>query len=450
MSPTTTTGGPARTVRPTRRTWSGAHRWTPAREVRPGSADEVAAAVAGAAAEGLRVRAIGAGHSFSPVAATDGVQLDLERMSGLTRVDHATGRVRVLAGTPLHQLGPLLGAHGLALANMGDIDRQSVGGALSTSTHGTGLGFTGYAGMVTGLRLATAEGALRWVDADHEPEVFEAARVSLGALGVIVEAELQCVPAFLLQAREQAEPLADVVPAFVERCRAADHLEFYWFPGTDVALTKENTRLPLGAGVDPVGAFRSTVMDGLLANGLYGLMCRAGARAPRIVPALNRVSAWGVDQRTYRDVSHRVFVADRSVRFREMEYALPLEAFEEAFAGLQDVTRDLARRGDLPSFPVEVRAAAADDVWLSTAHGRESVYIAVHRWHGEDPTAYFRACEEVFAGLGGRPHWGKEHTRDAAWVERAYPRFADFRAVRDAVDPGRVFGSDHLERVFGA
>ncbi|WP_248123915.1 hypothetical protein [Micrococcus lacusdianchii] len=133
-----------------------------------------------------------------------------------------------------------------------------MGGALSTSTHGTGLGLTGYAGMVTGLRLATADGALHWVDAEHEPELFEAARVRLGSPGVIVEAELQCVP------------------AFAERSRTADHLEFYWFPGTDVALTKENTRRPLGDGVDPVGTFRSTVMDGLLTNGHYGLMCRAG------------------------------------------------------------------------------------------------------------------------------------------------------------------------------
>ena len=152
----------------------------------------------------------------------------------------------------------------------------AVGGALSTSTHGTGLGLTGYAGMVTGLRLATADGALHWVDAEHEPELFEAARVRLGSPGVIVEAELQCVPAFLLEAREQVEPLADVVPAFAERSRTADHLEFSWFPGTDVALTKENTRRPLGDGVDPVGTFRSTVMDGLLTNGHYGLMCRAG------------------------------------------------------------------------------------------------------------------------------------------------------------------------------
>lgn len=181
-----------------------------------------------------------------------------DHLARIAAVDHATGRVRVLAGTLLHQLGPLVGAHGLALANMGDIDRQSVGGALSTSTHGTGLGLTGYAGMVTGLRLATADGALHWVDAEHEPELFEAARVRLGSPGVIVEAELQCVP------------------AFAERSRTADHLEFYWFPGTDVALTKENTRRPLGDGVDPVGTFRSTVMDGLLTNGHYGLMCRAG------------------------------------------------------------------------------------------------------------------------------------------------------------------------------
>ena len=199
-----------------------------------------------------------------------------DHLARIAAVDHATGRVRVLAGTLLHQLGPLVGAHGLALANMGDIDRQSVGGALSTSTHGTGPGLTGYAGMVTGLRLATADGALHWVDAEHEPELFEAARVRLGSPGVIVEAELQCVPAFLLEAREQVEPLADVVPAFAERSRTADHLEFSWFPGTDVALTKENTRRPLGDGVDPVGTFRSTVMDGLLTNGHYGLMCRAG------------------------------------------------------------------------------------------------------------------------------------------------------------------------------
>lgn len=433
-----------------RTTWSGSAYWTPAETARPGSVAEVADVVRRAAAAGRRVKPIGAGHSFSPIAVTDGVQLELDALSGLTGVDRATGRVRALAGTPLHRLGPLLGAHGLALANMGDIDRQSLAGALSTSTHGTGLGFTGYGGMVTGLRLVTADGAVRWLDARTEPELFQAARVGLGALGVVVEAEIQAVPAFLLRAEERSEPLEDVVASFVERSRAADHLEFYWFPGTSVALTKENTRLPLGSGLDPVPPLRAAVMDRILANGLFEATCRLGARVPRLVPALNAAAARGVDRRTYTDVSHRVFVADRAVRFREMEYALPLERFTEAFTGLRALLADRARGGDPVSFPVEVRTAAADDVWLSTAHGRESVYLAVHRYHREDPADCFRAVEELFLGLGGRPHWGKEHTRDAAWAAEAYPRFGDFLAQRDAVDPGRVFANDHLNRVLGA
>lgn len=435
---------------PARRTWSGGHAWSPAREARPESVPELADVVGAAAQAGLRVKPIGAGHSFSPIAATDGVQLDLSALSGLSAVDREGGRVRVLAGTPLHQLGPLLGAHGPALANMGDIDRQSVGGALSTATHGTGLGFTGYGGMVTGLRLVTADGAVRWADADHEPDLFQAARVGLGALGIITEVELRTVPAFLLHARERSEPLDAVVESFVERSRAAEHLEFSWFPGTDLALTKENTRLPLTAGIDPMDPVRTAVMDEFLSHGVFGGMCRLGARAPRLVPLLNQVSARGVDQRTYTDVSYRVFVAERAVRFREMEYAVPLERFEEAFAGLRRIAAERAAAGDAVSFPVEVRTVAADDVWLSTAHGRESAYLAVHRYHREDPTAYFAAAEELLVSLGGRPHWGKEHDRDAEWAARAYPRFADFTAQRDAVDPGRVFANPYLERVLGA
>lgn len=449
MSVPSTPAAPSRRAL-VRTTWSGAHSWTPAETALPGSVEEVADVVGRAAAAGRRVKPIGAGHSFTAIAATDGVQVDLAGLSGLTGLDAQTGRVRVLAGTPLHQLGPLLGAHGLALANMGDIDRQTVGGAFSTSTHGTGLGFTGYGAMVTGLTLVTADGAVRRLDARTEPALFQAARVGLGALGVIVEAEVQAVPAFLLRAQEQAEPLDDVVASFVERSRAADHLEFYWFPGTDVALTKHNTRLPLGSGTAPVSALRAAVMDRWIANGAFEAMSRIGALVPRTVPALTRLAARGVDRRTYTDVSHRVFVADRAVRFREAEYALPLERFEEAFAGLREITRERAAAGDPVSFPVEVRTAAADDVWLSTAHGRDSVYLAVHRYHREDPTAYFAAVQELFTGLGGRPHWGKEHGLDAAWAAGSYPRFADVIAQRDAVDPDRVFANAHLDRVLGA
>lgn len=432
------------------RNWGSCETWSPSATVRPEGLDELTSVVAQTAARGGRVKPIGAGHSFSPIAATDDVQLDLGALSGLTQVDRDAGRVRARAGTHLYALGPLLGAHGLALANMGDIDRQTVGGAISTSTHGTGLRYTGYAGMVTGLELLTADGTLRWVDAAHEPELFEAARVSLGALGVITEAEFTVCESFLLRAEEQAEPIEETVARFEERSRAADHHEFYWFPGTGLGLTKTNTRLPLGADLDPLPPLRTRLMDGVLANGVYELMCRLGAAAPRTVAALNRLSCRGVDRRTYTDVSYNVFVADRSVRFKEMEYALPLEAFEQAFEGLREINAAMFRDGRGVSFPVEVRTAAADDVWLSTAHGRESVYIAVHRYHREDHTEYFREVEDLFVSLGGRPHWGKMHTRDAAWAAQAYPHHADWCRVRDAVDPQRVFTNRYVERLFGA
>ena len=433
----------------TSRNWSGSHTWSPSATVRPAGLDELACVVAEAAAHGGRLKPIGAGHSFSPIAATDGVQLDLGALRGITAVDREAGRVRVRTGTSLYELGPLLGAHGLALANMGDIDRQTVGGAISTSTHGTGLGHTGYSGMVTGLQLLTADGSLRWVDAQHEPELFEAARVSLGALGVVTEVELAVCESFLLRAEERAEPLEETLARFEERSRAADHHEFYWFPGTDLGLTKTNTRLPLGSGLAPLPPLRTKVMDGLLANGAYALVCRLGHAVPRTVGALNRACARGLDQRTFTDVSYRVFVADRSVRFKEMEYALPLEHVQEAFAGLREICASLFRDGRGVSFPVEVRTTAADDVWLSTAHGRESAYIAVHRYHREDPTAYFREVEDLFVSLGGRPHWGKMHTRDAAWAAQAYPRYEDWRAVRDTVDPQRVFTNPYVDRLFG-
>lgn len=430
-------------------TWSRTASWTPWQMVRPETEEQLRDIVADAAQNHRSVKPIGAAHSFSDIAATDGVQVDLGALHGLTAVDPDTRRVRVRAGTPLHALGPALSAHGLALANMGDIDQQTLGGALSTSTHGTGLGFTGYSAMVTALRLLTADGNLRWVDAAHEPELFAAARVSLGALGVITEVELQTVPSFLLHAAERSEPIDRVVAEFVQRSRDNDHHEFYWFPGTDAALTKTNTRLPLASGIDPLPRLRTHVMDELLANRAFDLSCRVGGRWPAAVPALSRLANLLADRREYTDVSHRVFVANRTVPFWETEYALPLERFEEAFEGLRRIHHNLAAAGRAVGFPFEVRTASADDVWLSTAHGRDSVYFAIHQYRSVDPEEYFRAGEELFLSLGGRPHWGKMNRVDAAWAAEAYPRFADVVAQRDRVDPERVFANDYTRRVLG-
>ena len=412
----------------------------------PADETEVSAVLRRAASAGLPVRPMGAGHSFTPIAATDGISLRLDRMSGLRRVEVDSGRVTLGAGTRLRDLPALLEPYGLALENMGDIDHQSIAGAISTGTHGTGAGFTGLAGQVVGLRIALADGSVVDCSSVERPELFEAARVGLGAFGVLTEVTVQCVPAFLLEANEHPEPLDAVLDGFAERMTAADHVEFYWFPHTDTALVKANRRLPLDAERSPVPRWRSLIDDELLANGVFAGTCLAGTVAPRVVPAVNRVAAHLVSDRSYTDLSHRVFTAPRRVRFREMEYALPREELPDVLRAIRTLIS--ASRWRI-SFPLEIRVAAADDVWLSTAYRRPTAYVAVHRYHREPFAEYFTAVEDLFLGVTGRPHWGKLHTRDADYLRLAYPRFDDALRVRAEVDPGGLFANPYLDRVLG-
>src|SRR6185312_15210201 len=316
----------------------------------------------------------------------------------------------------------------------------------ATGTHGTGAGFTGLAGQVVGLRIALADGSVVDCSAAERVELFEAARIGLGAFGVLTEVTVQCVPAFLLAADEHPEPLDAVLDGFTERMSSADHVEFYWFPHTDTALVKSNRRLPLDAGRNPVPRWRSLVDDELLSNGVFAGTCLAGAVVPRVVPSVNRFAAQLVSDRTYTDLSHRVFTAPRRVRFREMEYAVPREELPDVLRAIRTL---ISARGWRISFPLEIRVAAADDVWLSTAYRRPTAYVAVHRYHREPFAEYFTAVEELFVGVGGRPHWGKLHTRDVEYFRSAYPRFDDVLRVRSAVDPGGLFVNPYLDRVLG-
>lgn len=426
---------------------------TPARIVTPGSEAELASVVARAAASGMRVRAVGAGHSFSNAAETEGVLVSLDRLRGLVRVDAAPDGTSVAvlrAGTRLRELPRILGPHGLALANQGDIDHQSIAGAISTGTHGTGLGFTGLAAMVRSLRLVTAAGDVLDLDANTHPELFDCARLSLGALGIITEVGLACVPAFDLVADEQSMGLGEAIDGFEARSRAVDHTEFFWFPQADRALVKVNRRVAPGEpspDARALGPVRRFVDEEVVNNGMHAVACRLGRAVPRLVVPINRVATGLISGRRYRAASHDVFVSPRRVRFVEMEYGVPL-------ADAAEVLRELRRRieggGWRVSFPIEVRAAAADDVPLSTAYGRETAYIAVHRFIGEPYRAYFAALEPVLVAAGGRPHWGKVSTLGADELAERYPRFGDVVSVRDRLDPDRVFGSPYLERVLGA
>lgn len=426
--------------------WGRSESVRPRRVEFPRTTDAVQRAVVAAAAQGVPVKAVGAGHSFTGIAVAPGVLLDLTDLSGLVSVDVERSRATFRAGTRLHQIPALLAPFGLAMENLGDIDRQSISGAISTGTHGTGARFGGIATQIVGATLVTASGDLLVVSETENPELIPAVALSLGALGILVEITVQCVPAFVLHAVEQPEGLSTVLDDLDARVAAADHFEFYWFPHTDRAMTKTNTRLPESAPRHPLPPVGKWVDDTLVGNGLHQVACSVARAVPATIPPINRLSVklWG--DREFTDLSSKVFATSRSVRFREMEYAVPAENVRSAFDAMRAVVDE---RGWRISFPVEVRFAAADDRWMSTAHGRESGYIAVHRYWREDPTEYFEAVEQVMLDHGGRPHWGKMHTLDAAALRERYPRFDDFTALRDRLDPERLFGNPYLERVLG-
>ncbi|MEE2061185.1 D-arabinono-1,4-lactone oxidase [Rhodococcus artemisiae] len=428
--------------------WARNEHSSPHRFDTPENTGELATVVARAAEQGRRVKAVGAGHSFTGVAVTDGVLLSLDRMTGIeTVLPTATGAlVRVQAGTRLHDLSDQLWALGLALPNLGDIDVQSVAGAISTGTHGTGASFTGLAAQVRAVTTVLTDGSVVECSPDHEPELFEVSRLGIGAFGVLSSVTFDCVSAFRLRAHEAPASLSETLDSLDERLHA-DHFEFYWFPHTEGVLTKTNTRLPGAAPVDPVGRVRGFVDDEILSNGVFNAFQHLGTRVPSLVPGLNSLSSRALAERTYTDRSHRVFASKRRVRFKEMEYAIPVDALPTV---LDEIATWLNRSDVRIGFPIEVRFAAADDVWLSTAHQRDTAYVAVHQFHRGEHREYFSAVEAIAQSVGGRPHWGKLHGLTAAELSRAYPRFDDVLAVRDRVDPQRVFGNAYLQRVLGA
>ncbi|MFE1663908.1 D-arabinono-1,4-lactone oxidase [Microbacterium sp. P02] len=428
------------------RNWGRTARVRPQRVEFPTTPEAVQRAVCAAISRGMHVKAVGAGHSFTGIAVAPGLLLDLTDLSGVVAVDTARSRVRLRAGTRLHRIPGLLAPHGLAMENLGDIDRQSIAGAISTGTHGTGAAFGGIATQIVGATLVTGDGELLTVDETENADLLPAVALGLGALGILVDVTVQCVPAFMMSAVEHPEPVDELLETLDARVAASDHFEFYWFPHTDVALTKTHTRLAGDAMRRPLPRVGKWVDETLLSNGVYRVVCAIGTALPAVIPSFSRVAVTLTGDREYTDASTAVLTQSRTVRFREMEYALPAEDVRPAFEAVRAL---IAERGWRISFPIEVRFARADDLWLSTAHGRATGYIAVHRYWREDPTEYFEAVEQIMREYGGRPHWGKIHGQDAASLRAQYPRFDDFLAVRDRLDPERVFRNRYLDRVLG-
>ena len=426
------------------RNWGRTASANPVHVATPTSVDEVIDVVRLARDRSLTVKPIGAGHSFTSIGATNGIQLDIGALDGVLRVEG--NLVTLGAGTNLYQLPALLAPYGLALANMGDIDRQTIAGATSTGTHGTGRDFGGLATQVRAVTLVTADGSVLRVSATENPDLRQAAFLGLGALGVLVDITIECVPAFLLSAVERPEKFDTVLETWEHRVGSHDHFEFYVWPHTDTVLSKSNQRLAASAERRPVGKFGDWVEDRLVSNYVLAAILNVGRMMPAMTPPINRLAVKVAGNRSYVDHSHEVFVSPRTTRFREMEYAVPFEAVPEI---LRELRALIERKRWTISFPIEVRAAAADDLWLSTASGRPTGYIALHKYFRDDPTEYFAAGEQILKAYDGRPHWGKMHTRDAESLAATYPHHAEFVAVRDRLDPDRLFQNDYLARVLG-
>ncbi|GGQ06228.1 FAD-linked oxidoreductase [Actinomadura coerulea] len=429
---------------PTWQNWAGNQQAAPRRVAAPRTADEVAAAVRSAAGDGLTVRMTGTGHSFTGAAVAEGVLLRPTALTAVRSVDTATGLVTVEAGLPLHAFNRVLEEHGLALANMGDIQEQTVAGALQTATHGTGRDAAGLASQVAALELVLADGTAARCSREERPDLFAAALAGLGALGVVTAITWRTVPAFLLRAQEAPMKWDEVLARVDEFDAANEHFEFYWFPHTEGCLTKRNNRVE-GPG-EPLSKVRHWLDDQFLSNTVFGAVNRVTHRAPAATPFVNGISAKALGARTYSDTSYKVFTSRRTVRFKEQEYAIPREALVPALGELRSL---FAKRDWRISFPIEVRLLPSEDAWLSMAHGRKSAFIAVHVYHRDPHEDYFRGVEDLLTGFDGRPHWGKLHTRDAAYLEKVYPRFGDFRALRDELDPDRRFANPYTRQVFG-
>jgi L-gulonolactone oxidase len=425
--------------------WAGDQRCRPARIVAPRSREELAEAVGAAASAGEKVKVTGSGHSFTEAAMTDATMVRLDALRGVLDADRESGLVRVGAGTVLRDLNQELAALGLGLENMGDIDAQIVAGAISTGTHGTGAGFGNISVRVEGVELVLADGSVRELSAAGDPELLRAARIGIGALGAISTVTLRCFPAFTLRREDSAHQLADVLDRFDELAERNDHFELFTFPYSDRALVLERNRT--AEAPKPKSRVVALLNDVLLENWALEAMAVTGKAMPRTIPALARFAGLVATGTNNQDRSDRIFVNQRNVRFTEMEYAVPRADGPTAVRRVVEWVR--ANRYPV-FFPIEVRVAAGDDASLSTAHERDTAYIAVHQYRGMEWRPYFEAVESIMNDYDGRPHWGKRHFQTAETLAPRYPKWAEFQAARDTLDPGRVFTNEYAERVLGS
>ncbi|MCR8657785.1 D-arabinono-1,4-lactone oxidase [Paenibacillus endoradicis] len=421
--------------------WSGTVNTAPEKIVYPRTIEEVASIVMACSNESKYIRVVGSGHSFSAVAASDQVLMSLDEMQGIVNVNRSEYTATVWAGTKLKLLGELLYAKGLAQVNLGDIDLQTIGGAISTGTHGTGKRLGSISTQVVGITVVNGLGEIMECTEESHPQLFKALQISLGSLGIIVQVKLKLKASYLLGYESMRMQLDNCLPQMSQLAEENRHFEMYWFPYANTCQVKIMNEVNFSTPETPL---RDYFNEHIMENSLFGALSMLCKSMPSLTKTVSRLSASSIPVTTKAAYSHKIYATKRMVRFNEMEYNVPAEA-------LEDVIRDMRKAMDKQNFhvhfPVECRYVASDNIWLSPSYERDSAYIAIHMYRGMPYEQYFNAMEEIFLHYEGRPHWGKMHSLKGTQLQKLYPRWNDFIAIQSEMDPQRILLSPYMQQL---
>lgn len=421
--------------------WAGNLEFHPTQVLAPQSVEEIKAIILKAKQENKNIRTRGTGHSWTGLIATNDLYLHLDNYQGIIEVNEARKMVKAKAGSKLHLFGEEAFKSKLAMENQGDINKQSIAGATSTGTHGTGITLQSVANQISAMTIINARG--EEIVIDESSPYFQAARLSLGSLGIIADLTFKLSEAYKLKENSFAEDFSQSLSGFKSRLKGNRHLEMFFFPVGDWSFTK----MMNVTNEEPTKKnILHTMNEIVLENWLYTQLNRISSGTGRY-KLIDKIMRTFVSPKENVDWSHRAFPTERSFKFMEMEYNLPVEKFETV---MEEVRAAIRKNNFQTLFPIEIRFVKGDPLWLSPAYERDSVYLAVHTYISENYRPYFDCMEEIFQRHGGRPHWGKWHTMKSDKLKIAYPRFNEFLKVRKEFDPDGMFLNDHLIDIFGA
>lgn len=419
--------------------WSGLEKWNPAEILFPDSEEAIQKIVKFALDKKQKIRIIGSGHSFTKLCVTNEILISLDKYQGLVQVDKLTNQATVKGGTKLEKLGKLLHAEGLAMENLGDIDAQSIAGTISTGTHGTGTGFGTISTQVRVIRFVNGLGEIVECSSKSKLELFKSAQVSLGVLGIITQITLQCMPSYKMKMIYEKSSLTEVLKNYKSINQVTRNFELYWMPYTDVVLTKKANLTE--EEVDKIG-INSFFQEYVLENLGFKIFCELAYYFPSKNRWVSAISAKTLSRVVKKAYSYNIYATVRAVRFNEMEYNIPIEAYEEV---MKEIQQSFEKNEFQVHFPIENRFVKGDDIYLSPAFGRDSAYIACHVYSKKKYEGYFQKMEDIFKTYDGRPHWGKLHTQNANELLQLYPKMTDFLKHRGEQDPEQIFISPYLK-----